>query len=200
MDAGTTLADSPGMEATTGFNPSAVVPRRAGLRERLASFFPFDEIGGDAAARLQFYLRGSDAIVMHRCRVPGTRGRISHVVVGPAGVTVVDSRNYKGRKATVRSRQLLVGKRDRADLIEGVLVHAGRVRGLLADTPYADVDVNAALAWGRVEGSRSVQHVDGTRVTVWGTGRIAGEAARPGPLSSREIESLASYLADELSA
>jgi Nuclease-related domain len=195
----TPLADNPDMEATTGFNPSAVAPV-AGFRERLARLFRSDEIGGDAAARLEFYLRGSDAVVLHRCRVPGKRGRISHVVVGPAGITVVDSRNYKGRKATVRSHQLLVGNRDRPDLIEGVLVQAGRVRGLLAETPYADVDVNAALAWGRVEGSRSVHHVDGTRVTVWGTGRIASEAARPGPLSSREVESLASYLAHELSA
>jgi hypothetical protein len=189
------------MEATTSFNPSAVAPARAGLRERLAKFLPIEDVGGNAALRLEGHLRGSDARVLHRCRVPGKRGRISHVVVGPAGVTVVDSSNYKGRKATVLRRQLLVGKRDRADLIEGVLDQADRVRGLLADTPYADVDVKAALARGRVEGSsRSVQLADGTRVTVWGTGRIAGEAARPGPLSTREIESLASYLADELSA
>ncbi|HEY7267026.1 MAG TPA: nuclease-related domain-containing protein [Solirubrobacterales bacterium] len=189
------------MEATTSFNPTAFAPRRQGLRERLARFLPFDEAGEDPALRLECYLRGSDALVLHSCRVPGKRGRISHVVVGPAGVTVVDSRSYNGRKATVRSGRLLVGNRDRADLIERVLDQAGRVRGLLADTPYADVDVNAALALGRVEGSsRSVQLVDGTRVTVWGTGRIAGEAGRPGPLSSREVESLASYLAAELSA
>ena len=160
------------MEATTAFNPSAVSHRRVGLRERLAAFLPkMDEIGGDdAGVRLERYLRGSDAVVLHRCRIPGKRGTISHVIVGPAGVTVVDSRNYNRRKATVRSAQLLVGNRDRADLIEGVIDHAARVRDLLADTPYSDLDVNAALAWGSVEGSRSVQLVDGPRVTVWGTG------------------------------
>jgi hypothetical protein len=190
------------MEANAAFNPSAVAARRAGLRERLARFLPSDEVGGEAALRLECHLRGSDAFVLHGCRVPGKRGRISHVVVGPAGVTVVDSRNYNGRrKARVLSRQLMVGKRDRTDLVTGVLDHADRLRGLLADTPYADVDVNAALALGRVEGSsRSVRLADGTRVTVWGTGRIAGEAGRPGPLSPNEVESLASYLAAELSA
>ena len=92
--------------------------------------------------------------------------------------------NYNGRRATVRSGQLLVGNRDRADLVEGVLDHAARVRDLLAETPYADVTSmppSLGAAWGR---ARSVQLVDGPRVTVWGTGRIAGEAARPGPLSS----------------
>ena len=118
---GVSHADSPGMEATTAFDPSAVARRPVGLRERLASFLPgMDEIGGDAGVRLERYLRGSDAVVLHRCRIPGKRGKISHVIVGPAGVTVVDSRNYNGRRATVRSGQLLVGNRDRADLIEGV--------------------------------------------------------------------------------
>lgn len=189
------------MEATTAFDPTAVARPRVGLRERLAAFLPkMDEVGGDAGVRLERYLSGSDAVVLHRCRIPGKRGKISHVIVGPAGVTVVDSRNYNGRRAMVRSGQLLVGNRDRADLVEGVLDHAARVRDLLAETAYADVDVNAALAWGSVQGSRSVQLVDGPRVTVWGTGRIAGEAARPGPLSSREVQSLASLLAGELSA
>ncbi len=188
------------MEATTAFNPNAVAHRRVGLRERLAAFLPgMDEVGSDAGVRLERYLRGSDAIVLHRCRVPGKRGKISHVVVGPAGITVVDSRNYNGRRATVRGGQLRVGNRDRVDLIDGVLDNAARVQSLLADSPYAGVDVNAALAWGSVEGSRSIESVDG-RVTVWGTGRIAGEASRPGPLSSREVEALASYLAGELSA
>lgn len=189
------------MGARAVLNPSAVAPRRVGLRERFSELLPkSDEVGGDADVRLESYLRDSDAVVLHRCRVPGERGRISHIIVGPAGVTVVDSRYYKGGRATVRSGQLLVGNRDRPDLIEGVLDHAARVRDLLADTPYAAVDVDAAIARGRVEGSKSIQLVDGPRITVWGTGRIAGEASRPGPLSSGEVEALASYLAHELSA
>jgi Nuclease-related domain len=189
------------MGAGAALNPSAFAPRRVGLRERIGELLPnTKEIGGDADVRLERYLRDSDAVILHRCRVSGKRGKISHIIVGPAGVTVVDSRNYGGRRATVRSGQLLVGNRDRPDLIEGVLEHAARVRNLLADTPYADVDVNAAIARGRVEGSRSIQLVDGSRVTVWGTGQIAGEASRPGPLSPGKVEALASYLADELAA
>ena len=189
------------MEARAAFNPSAVGTRRLGLRERVGELLPnTDEIGGDADVRLERYLRDSDAVVLHRCRVPGERGKISHIIVGPAGVTVVDSRYYTGPRATVRSGHLLVGSRDRPDLIEGVLDHAARVRDLLADTPYAHVDVNAAIARGRVEGSSSIQLVDGPRITVWGTGRIASEASRPGSLSSGEVEALALYLADQLSA
>jgi hypothetical protein len=35
-------------------------------------------------------------IVLHDRRVPGTRGNIDHIVVAPAGVFVVDAKNYDG--------------------------------------------------------------------------------------------------------
>src|SRR5258708_25144838 len=34
--------------------------------------------------------------VLHDRRVPGTRGNIDHIVVGPAGVFVVDAKHYSG--------------------------------------------------------------------------------------------------------
>lgn len=36
-------------------------------------------------------------IVLHDRRVPGTRGNIDHIVIAPAGVFVVDAKNYEGR-------------------------------------------------------------------------------------------------------
>jgi Nuclease-related domain len=197
------------MEAKASRNPGAVARRRGGLRDRLAAFVPRVEPGGnghaaertEAAPRLKRYLRGSGAVALHHCRVPGKRrGEISHVVVGPAGVTVVDSRHYNGRKAKLEDGKLRVGKRNRTDLIKRVLDQAARVRELLADTHYADVDVEAALAWKKVEGVPIIQYVGGPRLVVCGTRRIAGEASRPGPLSPREVHALASFLAGELSA
>ena len=35
--------------------------------------------------------------MLHDRRVPGTRGNIDHIVIAPAGVFVVDAKNYQGR-------------------------------------------------------------------------------------------------------
>jgi hypothetical protein len=153
----------------------------------------------DAGSRLQHYLRGTDAVVLHQRRLPGKLRKINHIVVGPAGITVVDSRHYRCRKARFKGGQLCVGKRDRTDLVDRVLNQATAVRDLLGGTPYAGVNVEAALALGNVRGEPVVTTFDGRSLIVWGTGRIAEAASRPGPLSGDEVDALASYLADELS-
>lgn len=197
------------MEAKASRSPGALTRRRSGLRGRLAGFVPRAEPhgdgnpnasgGDDATVRLERYLRGSDAVALHHCRLAGRRRReISHLIVGPAGVTVVDSSHYKGRKAKLEDGELHVGKRNRTDLIKRVLNQADAVRELLADTPYADVGVEAALAWKKVEGVPIIQYVGGPRLVVCGTRRIAGEASRPGPLPPRKVDALASYLAGQL--
>jgi hypothetical protein len=38
----------------------------------------------------------ADVVVLNDRRVPGTRGNIDHLVVGPAGLFVVDAKRYKG--------------------------------------------------------------------------------------------------------
>jgi Nuclease-related domain len=155
--------------------------------------------GLDAGSRLEQYLRGYTAVVLHQRRLPGKLRRINHIVVGPAGITVVDSRHYRCRKARFKWGQLGVGKRDRTDLVERVLNQAAAVRELLGDTSYAGVNVEAALALGNVRGRPVVTTWDGRSLIVWGTGVIAQAASRPGPLSADEVNGLASYLAAELS-
>jgi hypothetical protein len=153
----------------------------------------------DARSRLEHYLHGSDAVVLHQRRPRGKLRKINHIVVGPAGITVVDSRNYRCRKARFKGGQLCLGKRDRTDLVDRVLNQAAAVRDLLGGTPYAGVNVEAALALGNVRGEPVARTWDGRSLIVWGTGRIAEQASRPGPLSVEEVDALASYLAGELS-
>jgi nuclease-like protein len=155
--------------------------------------------GVDAGSRLEWYLRGSDAVVLNQRRLPGKLRKINHIVVGPAGITVVDSRHYRCRKARFKGGELRVGKRDRTDLVDRVLNQAAAVRELLGGTPYAGVNVEAALALGNVRGEPVVRTWDGRSLIVWGTGVIAEAASRPGPLSADEVNGLASYLAGELS-
>jgi hypothetical protein len=152
----------------------------------------------DPSARLDYYLVNSDAMVLHHRRLPGRGRRISHLIVGPAGVTVVDSRHYGGRGVRVESGALRIGFRKRSDLIERVVGQVKAVRDVLADTPYADVAVEAALARRKVDGIPVIQQAGAPRVVVCGTRRIAGEASRPGPLSKRAVSALAAYLEREL--
>ena len=82
--------------------------------------------GARGEERLAAALDGVDGIrALHDRRVPGTRGNIDHLVVGPSGVFVVDAKNHKG---TVRIRdrgglfrtdqRLYVGSRDWSDLAD----------------------------------------------------------------------------------
>lgn len=155
--------------------------------------------GTDAGSRLEQHLHGSDTVVIHQRRLPGKLRKINHIVVGPAGVTVVDSRQYRCRKARFKGGQLCVGKRDRTDLVDRVLDQAAAVRDLLSGTPYAGVKVEAALALGNVRGEPVVTTWEGRSLIIWGTGLIAEAASRPGPLPADEVDALASYLAGELS-
>src|SRR3954451_7201780 len=79
--------------------------------------------------------------VLNDRRVPGTRGNIDHIVIAPAGVFVVDAKNYRGR-IEIRDRggflttdeRLYVGRRDCSRLVDGLLRQLDPVRAALRDT------------------------------------------------------------------
>jgi hypothetical protein len=181
-------------------------PRKAaGLRRRLAALVsshgtarngtssphvPTNEVG----VRLGEYLNGSGTVVLHGLHLPDGGGEISHLLVGPAGVTVVDSSNYTSGRARVGRGGLRVGRHDRSDLIHAVLEQAEEVAWLLSDTPYSRVPVQVALAWRQVEGLPILHTFKGPGIMVCSARKIAHEAARPGPLSTRRVRALAAYL------
>jgi hypothetical protein len=152
----------------------------------------------DPAVRLDEHMRDAKAVVLHHRRLGD--GEISHLIVGPAGVTVIDSRNYTSRRVKVGHGGLRVGRRNRSDLVRDALAQADAIQNLLADTPYENVPVEAALAWREVEGLPILHTFNAPRVLVCGTGKIAKEASRRGPLPARKVDALASYLEGELTA
>ncbi len=82
--------------------------------------------------------------MLHDRRVPGTRGNIDHIVIGPAGVFVIDAKNNQGR-LEIRDR----GSFFRTDYR---LTVGGRDCSAMADKMGWQVDaVAAALAAGGVE-------------------------------------------------
>ncbi len=62
---------------------------------------------------------------LHDRRVPGTKGNLDHIVIAPAGMFVVDAKQYKGR-IEIRTRgwflrpddRLYVGRRDCSDIAD----------------------------------------------------------------------------------
>lgn len=53
--------------------------------------------GADGERRVAEALSGeTDVVVLNDRRVPGTRGNIDHIVVGPPGVFVVDAKDHRG--------------------------------------------------------------------------------------------------------
>jgi Nuclease-related domain len=182
---------------------------RRGIRHKLAALLTSGARNGAGATarrngtdvtelKFEEHLGPSSAVVLHHRRLPGSGGEISHLIIGPAGITVVDARNYASRRARVGRGGLRVGRRNRSDLIEAVLREAESLRSVLTGTPYSNVPVEAALAWREVEGLPILHSFNAPRVMVCGVGKIAREASRPGPLSRRRVSALASYLDGQL--
>jgi hypothetical protein len=85
-------------------------------------------VGAVGEEKLARALSGIAGIrTLHDRSVPGTRGNIDHIIIAPAGVFVVDAKNYEGLIA-VRDRgglfqtdlRLFVGRRDCSKLADNM--------------------------------------------------------------------------------
>ncbi len=135
--------------------------------------------------------------MLHHRRLPGSRTEISHLIVGPRGVTVVDSRRYKSSidKPMAGTRR---SKRRRADLVNPVLAQVDAVRGLLSGTPYSDIPIDAAIARRKVVGPLVLQGLNAPRIIVCGARTIALESSREGSFGPRRVRALAAYFDEVL--
>ena len=96
-------------------------------------------------------------IALHDRRVPPSRANIDHVVIGPAGVYVVDAKPYKNAKVAIRRtgglfsavrEQLTVAGRDKTKLATDMQWQVDAVRAALAtSTEFAEVPIVAALCF-----------------------------------------------------
>jgi hypothetical protein len=156
--------------------------------------------GGEAevktAARLAKHLDGRGVRMLHDRRVPGHgRANIDHILVGAGGVTVVDTKAWRGRVRVVRkgglfsSRLLLlVDGRDRTALVEGVEAQVGYVRGMLKMTDFEGLDVRGALCFVDPNGLPLFSSMRFREVLIDGPKRVAKLARRPGELDAEGAE------------
>lgn len=153
--------------------------------------------GEQALGGLLERIAGPDLRVLHDRLIPRTRANIDHLVICPSGVFVVDSKRYVDRRPELRVEGgilrprvelLMVGGRDRTNLVDGVDKQVGLVRSALADQP--DVPVRGMLCfidadWPLIGGDFMVRDVG----VLWPK-KLAKLLTAPGPLAPDRIAEL----------
>ena len=165
-------------------------------------------VGEQRLGRRLDFLVGDGVLVLHDRRVPGTRANIDHIAVGPAGVFVLDAKRYKGKRPErqvsagmfrPRVERLVVGGRDRTNLLDGIGGQVDQVRTALSrGGGLPDVVVRGMLCfvgadWPMIGGSFQIRNFD----VVWP--RLAARVVRAtGPLDSARIRATHQLLAANL--
>jgi hypothetical protein len=111
--------------------------------------------GERRTARLLASLERRGWAVLHDLAIPGTQANIDHLVIGPGGVLVIDSKRYRGRLRLDRHGMVWHGRRLLVSALRRVLWAADQADEVLG---VAEVQVVAVVAvhgasvpWGRLE-------------------------------------------------
>jgi hypothetical protein len=122
-------------------SPEAIAWRRGAAGER-------------RTARLLGPLERQGWSVLHDLTVPGSRANIDHLVIGPGGVFVIDSKQYRGRLQLDSSRRLWHGRYPLAPALGAVSFEADQAAQILPDPGVAVLPVvavhGAQVPWGKV--------------------------------------------------
>jgi hypothetical protein len=137
-------------------------------------------------ARLLGPLERHGWAVLHDLAVPGSRANIDHLAIGPGGVFVIDSKQYRGRLLLDSSGRLWHGRYPLAPAVRAVGFEADQAARVLTDPqvvlPIVAVH-GAQVPWGKVV-MDGVPVVPASRLpsmlrqlpTVLGPERVAGLA------------------------
>jgi hypothetical protein len=101
--------------------------------------------GEERTARLLAPLEAEGFVILHDRRLPGRRENVDHVVIGPPGVFVVETKSYEGR-IRVRRGELFIGGRRKNGFIDQVERQREAVSAVLGG-----VEVRAVICVHRAE-------------------------------------------------
>jgi Nuclease-related domain len=92
--------------------------------------------------------------VLHDLAVPHSQANIDHLVIGPGGVFVIGSKQYRGRLELDPSGRLWHGRYPPAPTLEAVSFEADQAAVVLPDPGMAVVPIvavhGAQVPWGKV--------------------------------------------------
>ena len=122
-------------------SPDAVAWRRGAAGER-------------HTARLLGPLERHGWAILHDLGLPGSRANIDHLMIGPGGVFVIDSKQYRGRLQLDPFGRLWHGRYPLAPSLQAVSFEADQAAVVLPDPGVAVVPVvavhGAQVPWGKV--------------------------------------------------
>jgi hypothetical protein len=110
--------------------------------------------GERRTARLLGPLERQGWAVLHDLAIPGSRANLDHLMIGPAGVFVIDSKQYRGRLQLDPSGRLWHGRYPLAPALRAVSFEADQAAQVLPDPGVAVVPIvavhGAQVPWGKV--------------------------------------------------
>jgi Nuclease-related domain len=110
--------------------------------------------GEQRTARLLGPLERQGWVVLHDLAVPGSPANLDHLVIGPGGVFVVDSKQYRGRLQLDSSGRLWHGRYPLTPTLQAVSWEADQAAQVLPDPGVAVVPIVAVhgvqIPWGKV--------------------------------------------------
>jgi Nuclease-related domain len=122
-------------------SPDAVAWRRGAAGER-------------RTAHLLAALERHGWVVLHDLAVPGSRANLDHLVIGPGGVFVIDSKKYRSRLQLDPAGRLWHGRYPLAPILRAVSFEADQAAQVLTDPDVVVVPIvavhGAQVPWGKV--------------------------------------------------
>jgi Nuclease-related domain len=110
--------------------------------------------GERRTARLLDPLARRGWAVLHDLAIPGSQANLDHLVIGPGGVFVIDSKQYRGRLQLDRSGRLWHGRYPLAPTLRAADFEADQAARVLPDPGVAVVPIvavhGAQVPWGKV--------------------------------------------------
>jgi hypothetical protein len=110
--------------------------------------------GEQRTARLLAPLERQGWVVLHDLAIPGSRANLDHLVIGPGGVFVIDSKHYRGRLQLDPSGRLWHDRHPLAPALQAVSFEADRAALVLTGPDVVVVPAvvihGAEVPWGKV--------------------------------------------------
>lgn len=183
-----------------GLLADQVIPRLAGLAGLLAAaglgWWLWFSVSPDTSAwrrgaagerhtaRLLHRLDRHGWTILHDLAVSGSRANIDHLAIGPSGVLVIDSKQYRGRLRLAADRSLWHGRYPLAPVLRALRFEADQAAQILTAARTEVVPIvavhGASIPWGRlvVEGvpvvpAKHLASVLGSLPAILGPERIA---------------------------
>jgi hypothetical protein len=110
--------------------------------------------GERRTARLLDPLARHGWVVLHDLAIPGRQANLDHLVIGPGGVFVIDSKQYRGRLQLDPTGRLWHGRHPLASTLRAADFEADQAAQILPDPGVAVVPIvavhGAQVPWGKV--------------------------------------------------